>query len=169
MVEGYIANSKLLHQKRFNCVLPTENVEEEKKKKEVGQLTTKKGKNYMIENYNSFMNLSDLRLESDMNQEGELTLYGVSQCDNPNLQVDYVDSSEGNIPQMRASPMEPAQTRQVQQLGNPLGSMNTKSEIRQLLQSSATFTNCTFYLIQNESTRVNSEQNKRNQLTYLVC
>ena len=40
--------------------------------------------------------------------------------------------------------MEPAQTGQIQQLGYPLESTDTKSEIRQLLQSSATFTNSNF-------------------------
>ena len=45
---------------------------------------------------------------------------------------------------MRASPMEHAQPGQVQQQGRPLGSTDTKSEIGQLLQSSATLKNCTF-------------------------
>ena len=40
--------------------------------------------------------------------------------------------------------MEPAQPGQVQQLGHPSGSRDAKSEIGQLLQSSATFTNRAF-------------------------
>ena len=42
VVEGYIANSKPLRQDRLNCLLPTENMKEEKK--EDGQLTIKNGK-----------------------------------------------------------------------------------------------------------------------------
>ena len=38
VVEGFMANSKLLRQERLNCILPVENVEEEEKK-EVVQLT----------------------------------------------------------------------------------------------------------------------------------
>ena len=65
VVEGYMANSKPLRQERLHCLLPTANVGEEKKKKEVGQLTIKDGKVDIIENFDSFVNLSDLPLDSE--------------------------------------------------------------------------------------------------------
>ena len=141
VVEGYIANSKPLREERLHCLLPAEIAEEEKSKKEVGQLTIKNGKNNMIENYDSFVNLSNLPLDSNVNQEGSLTLYGFSQFDDPNLRIEYQDSTEDGIPLMKASlcNMEPAP---VQKMGSE--STNAKSEIAQLLQSNATFTNCTF-------------------------
>ena len=110
MVEGYIANSKPLRQERLHCLLPAENVEEEKKKKEVRQLTIENGKVDTIDNFNLFVNLSNLPLDTDVNQEGSLSLYRFSQFNDPNLRIDYVDSSEVGIPLVRESPMEPAQT-----------------------------------------------------------
>ena len=98
VVEGYIANSKPLRQERLHSLLPTENAEKEKKEKEVGQLTIEDGKADKIENFDLFMNLSDLPLDSDVNQESALTLYGFPKFDDPNLQIDYVDSSEDGIP-----------------------------------------------------------------------
>ena len=130
--------AELLNQK------PAENVEEEKKEKEVGQLTIKNGKVDTIENFDSFLNLSVSPLDSDVNQEGALILFGFFQFDDPNLRIDYVDFSEDSIPLMRPSPMEPAQPGHVQKLGHPLGLTETKCEMGQLLKSSATFTNCTF-------------------------
>ena len=53
--------------------------------------------------------------------------------------------------------MEPAQSGQVQQLGHPSGSTDTKSKIRQLLQST------------KSENKVSNKQNKMNQLTYLIC
>ena len=144
VVEDYKANSKPLRQESLHCLLPAENVEEENREKEVRQLTIENGKVDMIDNFDSFVNLSNLPLDSDANQEGSLILNGFSKSYDPNLQINYVDSSEDGIPLMRASPMEPAQTGQVQQLSHPSGSTDTKSEIGKLLQSSATFTNCTF-------------------------
>ena len=76
VVEGYIANSKPQHQERLHCLLPAENVKEEKKEKEVRQLTIKNGKVDTIEIFDSFVNLSDLPLDSYMNQEGALSLCG---------------------------------------------------------------------------------------------
>ena len=86
--------------------------------KEVRQLTIKNGKNSTIENYDSFVNLSDLPLDSNVNQEGSLTLYRFLQFDDPNLRIKYQDSTEDGIPVMKASPcnMEPAQ---VQKMGHP--------------------------------------------------
>ena len=118
VVEGYIANSKPLREERLHCLLPAEKVEEEKRMKEVRQLTIENGKNSTIENYDLFVNLSDLPLDSDVNQEGSLILYGFSQFDDPNLQIEYQDSTEDGISVMKASPcnMEPAQ---VQKMGHP--------------------------------------------------
>ena len=76
VVEGYIADPKPLRQERLHCLLPTENAKEEKKKKEVGQLTIKNVKVDTIENFDSFVNLSNLPLDSDMNQEGSLPFKG---------------------------------------------------------------------------------------------
>ena len=72
-------------QERLHCLLPAENIEEEKKEKENGQLTIENGKVDMIENFDSFVNLSDLPLDCDVNQEGELTLYGFSHFNDLNL------------------------------------------------------------------------------------
>ena len=58
---------------------------EEKKKKEVGQLTIENGKVETIENFESFVNLSDIPLKSDVNKEGSLTLYGFLQFNDPKL------------------------------------------------------------------------------------
>ena len=85
VVKGYIANSKPLRQERLHCLLPAENIEGEKKKEEVGQLTIKNGKNDTIENFDLFVNLSDFSLDSDMNQESSLTLHGFSQFNDLNL------------------------------------------------------------------------------------
>ena len=113
-----------MYPKSSRLFLPAENVEQEKKKKEVRQLTIENGKVDIIENFDDLVNLP---LDSFVDQEGSLILYGFSQFDYPNLQIDYVDSSEDCIPLMWASPMDPAQTGQVQQLGHPLGSTDIKS------------------------------------------
>ena len=62
-------------------------MEEEKREKEVRQLTIKNGKVDMIENFYLFVNLSNLPLDSGVNQEGSLILDGFSQFDDPNLQI----------------------------------------------------------------------------------
>ena len=74
-------------QERLHCLLPAENMEEEKREKEVRQLTIKNGKVDMIENFYLFVNLSNLPLDSGVNQEGSLILDGFSQFDDPNLQI----------------------------------------------------------------------------------
>ena len=85
VVEGYIANAKPLRQERLHGFLPAENVEEEKKEKELRQLTIKYEKVDTIENFDLFVNLSDFSLDSDMNQESSLTLHGFSQFNDLNL------------------------------------------------------------------------------------
>ena len=78
VVEGYTANSKPLHQERLHCLLLAENVEQEKTEKEVGQITIKNGKVDTIENFYLLVNLSNLPLDSDVNQQNSLTLYNFS-------------------------------------------------------------------------------------------
>ena len=71
--------------------------EKRKQKRKLGSSLSTTTKT--IENFNLFVKLSNLPLDSNTNQEGELTL--------------YADSSEDKIPLMKAIAMHPPQPEPV--------------------------------------------------------
>ena len=82
VVEGYIANSLPLRKERLNCLLPAE------EKEEVGQVNSKNN-NQAIKRFDLYVDLSnDSNLPvAPLAENGELTLYGFSQFDIPDLRT----------------------------------------------------------------------------------
>ena len=92
VVEGYIANSLPLREERLNCLLPAE------EKEEVGQVNSAKN-NQAIERFDSYVDLSnDSNLPvAPFAENGELTLYGFSQFDIPDLRTMDATGTSGTV------------------------------------------------------------------------
>ena len=92
------------------------------------------------------MKLSNIPLESNTNNKGALTLYTFLEFNNLNLRTNFVNLGEDGIHIMSVIPMGLAHPEPIQPLGHPSKSTKAKSDVGSLLQSSVTFTNCTFVL-----------------------
>ena len=139
MVEGYIANSLPLHQDHLNCLLPAEESEQ------VGQVNSEQD-TQAIETYESYLDLSNNNSNSPIAQpeNGELTLYGFSQFDNPEMRIEMTGTTDAGVPVQGATPanqtIQPVQPTTTDATYNqPSSISNKRTAIKTIMKQGRTF------------------------------
>ena len=98
MTEGYIANSLALRKERLNCLIPAE------AKEEVGKVNSENS-SQAIERFDlnvDLSNNSNLPVVPPV-ENGELTLYGFSQIDVPDLRIENINATNTSVPVLQAT------------------------------------------------------------------
>ena len=150
MVEGYIANSLPLLKERLNCLLPAE------EKEEVGQVNSKNN-NQAIKRFDSYVDLfnnSNLPVAPPA-ENWELTLYGFSQFDVLDLQIENMDATYTGAPVLQATSTNQA----LQPVVHPLSTIDfnnqsssvtkTSRTVEEIIAQGSIFNNCTFVFNNN--------------------